>query len=119
MIQCHPTEITTPNEKNINQNHHEKWLQTINKQDQKTTQIAIRTHVEDTLLLHLVLQQNPLLTLVARNERELASVAYELHGARGTGSGRHLLTILIFINYYKNHKFLYLKLCILALQGAY
>jgi hypothetical protein len=75
MIQCHPTKITTPNEKNVNQNHHENWLQTINKLDKKTTHIAIRTCVEDTTLvgtlLHSVLQHNLLLTLAARNVREV------------------------------------------------
>jgi hypothetical protein len=37
MIQYHPTKITTPNEKNINQNHHKKWLQTINKQEKNNS----------------------------------------------------------------------------------
>jgi hypothetical protein len=74
---------------------------------QKTTHIAIRTRVEDmtlvgTLLLDSVLQHNLLLTLAARNEREVRpqSLTNSMR-ARGTKSGRHLLTILIFINYYK------------------
>jgi hypothetical protein len=107
MIQCHPTKITTPNQKNVIQNYHKKWLQTINKQDKKITHIAIQTHVEDMilvgiLLLHSVLQHNLLLTLAARNEREVRpqSLTNSMR-ARGTGSGRHLLTIHIFINYYK------------------
>jgi hypothetical protein len=74
---------------------------------QKITHITIRTCVEDTtlvgtLLLHSVFQHNLLLTLAAQNEREVRpqSLTNSMR-ARGTGSGRHLLTVLIFINYYK------------------
>ena len=73
----------------------------------KRTHIAIQTLVEDTalvgtLLLHSVLQHNLLLTLAARNERELRpqSLRNPMRG-RGLGSSRHLLFILIFVNYYK------------------
>jgi hypothetical protein len=74
---------------------------------QKTTHIAIQTRVEDTtlvgtLLLHWVLQHNLLLTLATWNEREVQpQLLMNSMRARGTRSGRHLLTILIFINYYK------------------
>jgi hypothetical protein len=53
-------------------------------------------------LLHSVFQHNLLLTLAARNEREVRpqSLTNSMR-ARGTGSGHHLLTVLIFINYYK------------------
>ena len=79
-----------------------------NKTWQKITHFAIRTRVEDallvgTLLLHPVLPHSLLPTLAARNEKEVRpqSLRDPMWG-RGPGSSRHLqLSILIFINYYK------------------
>ena len=94
--------------KNFNQNHHEKWLQTITKHDKNITHFAIRARVEDaplvdTLLLHPILPHSLLPTLATHNEREVRpqSLRDPMRG-RGPRSSRHLrLSILIFINYYK------------------
>ena len=79
-----------------------------NKTWQKITHFAIRTRVEDallvgTLLLHPVLPHSLLPTLATRNEREVRpqSLRDPMRG-RGLRSSCHLrLSILIFINYYK------------------
>jgi hypothetical protein len=82
-------------------NHSKTWQKKNSHRDPDTLEDA---PIVGTLLLHPVIPHNLLLTLAARNEREVRPQSSLRNPMRGLGSRSscHLwLSILIFIDYYK------------------